>query len=124
MKRVAENAAACGDEAPHQKIETFTVEEQDEEERQSLLAILADWLLSAPQWSSLGATMADEAKASSQLQMVRDSFAERSTGMLRLRVTALRMYGKWKGRVLPISEGDVYEYLSYLRESEAPPTRG
>eukprot|EP00971_Amphidinium_carterae_P046726 920771-Amphidinium_carterae.1 len=124
MRRAAERAATGDEEAAHQKIETSTVEEQDEEERHSLLSIIANWLLSAPQWSALGAMLAGEEKASSRHQLVRDSFAERSTGNLKLRVTALKIYGKWKGKVLPISENGVYDYLSHLRESGAPPTRG
>eukprot|EP00971_Amphidinium_carterae_P301110 5982723-Amphidinium_carterae.1 len=67
MKRVVERATTGDDDTAHQKTATATVEEQNEEERYSLLAIIADWLLSAPRWSSLGAMMAGEEKANSRL---------------------------------------------------------
>ena len=57
-------------------------------------------------------------------QITQDAFAERSTGTLRARVQALRLFQKWKGRVVPYDEEVVYRYMCHLRLSKAPPTRG
>eukprot|EP00971_Amphidinium_carterae_P335616 6471575-Amphidinium_carterae.1 len=108
VKRVAERAVESDGEASYVKVEPATVEEQDGQERHTLLTIIADWLM----------------RGLEEEPVVRDSFAERSTGTLRLRVTSLKLYGRWKGHVLPVTEESVYEYLCHLRDVGAPPTRG
>eukprot|EP00971_Amphidinium_carterae_P329460 6461920-Amphidinium_carterae.1 len=64
------------------------MEERDEEARAEFIAILADWLLSAPGWSLLGSQLAECEHHSERLQIVADAFADRASGTIRLRSKA------------------------------------
>eukprot|EP00971_Amphidinium_carterae_P121065 2398169-Amphidinium_carterae.1 len=92
-------------------------------DRDALLCELLEWLLNSQSWSQLGQQLSS-AVESERMHILADSFAERATGTLRQRVTSLRLFGKWKGSVVPYSEQDCYDYVRHLRSISAPSTRG
>ena len=74
-------------------------------------------------WSRLGGMLVATKDGAERAQMMRDAFAERSTGTIRLRVQALRLFSRWKGKVIPYDEEVAYKYMCNLRQSNVPPTR-
>ena len=98
-------------------------EEKDQAERALLLDELQDWLIGDGAWSKLGGILVETTSREERDQIMQDAFAERSTGTLRLRTQALRLFSRWRGRVVPYDEGLAYSYMSHLRRTNAPPSR-
>eukprot|EP00971_Amphidinium_carterae_P206083 4089978-Amphidinium_carterae.1 len=92
-------------------------------DREAFLGELLIWLMADPGWSQLGGQLAG-AEQEDRLGILSDAFAERATGTLRQRVSSLRMFGKWKGAVIPYAEQECYDFVRHLRHINAPPTRG
>ena len=111
-------------EAPLLVVQPPTIAEREQKERLLLLGILEDWLLGDRGWSKLGSILADTKDMDDRSQIMMDAFAERSTGTLALRVQALKLYGRWKGKIVPFDEESAYMYMCHLRKTKAPPTRG
>ena len=105
-------------------VDVKTRDEEEQEERRRLLSELEDWLLTDTAWSKLGLILVETKDSSERRQVIGDAFAERSTGTLRARVQALKLFQRWRGRVVPYDEELAYRYMCHLRQNKAPPTRG
>eukprot|EP00971_Amphidinium_carterae_P273000 5418463-Amphidinium_carterae.1 len=78
------------------------------EERRALLATLLSWRLADPSWSQLGSQLLGAASEAEKTTMVADAFADRATGTLRVRISSLKQYEKWRGLVVPFDEASCY----------------
>ena len=97
------------------------------QERQAAIRMCLAVLQTVP-GSSVLSRQIDQLPEEQAMQVVADTLEDKATGTIKSRSYSLAQFVRWKaiggkGPAFPISEADVYEYVSYLRHVGAPATR-